>query len=214
MLRALVCLVVLPWAATVEAQSTSIAVDGRAGPRSVLAADREISLARSAAPASVSDDAAVWLWRGDKYSRAVEGTNGVECYVSRSWRTSIEPHCFDAEGAATIMLMEMRRVELRHVGLADSTVEHRIAADLASGRYRLPSRPALSWMMSSEQELIGDDGNPAGNWRPHLMIYYPHLTAEQLGLTGAPDIRHAILVDGGLPMSNLTIVVADFIDPR
>lgn len=214
MLRALFSLASLTFVVDLQAQSTSIVVEGRSGPRSVLAEDREISLARSAAPAAVSDDATVWLWRGDRYEGAAEGTNGVECYVSRSWPASIEPHCFDAEGAATIMLMEMRRVELRHVGLADSTVERRITADLAAGRYRLPSRPALSWMMSAGQELIGDDGNPAGNWRPHLMIYYPHLTAEALGLTGEPDIRHAILVDGGLPSSNLMIVVSDFIEPR
>lgn len=214
MLRALLCLASLTCGVSLYAQSTSIAVDGRAGPRPLLSEDREISLARSAAPAAVSDDATVWLWRGDQYERALKGINGVECYVSRSWPTSIEPHCFDAEGAATIMPMEMRRVELRHLGLADSTVELRITSDLAVGRYRLPSRPAMSWMMSAAQELIGDDGSPAGNWRPHLMIYYPHLTAEALGLTGEPDISHAVLVDGGLPTSNLMIVVSDFIEPR
>jgi len=212
-LAVVVALSLVP-ALSVPAQATGDSASTRAGPRELLPRDREIALARSAAPASVSDSAAVYVFGRDGYEIAVRGSNGVACYVSRSWPTSLEPHCHDGEGAATILPMEMRRVELLHRGTAPGAVERDIADGLANGRYRLPRRPAMSWMMSSAQRLISDDGRPAGAWRPHLMIYFPFLTGSELGLGAAPDPRHAILVYGGKPTSNLMIVVAEFINPK
>jgi hypothetical protein len=145
---------------------------------------------------------------------AEQGTSGVACYVSRSWIESIEPHCFDPEGAQSIMPMEMRRVELRHRGMSGDDIERDIGAGLSSGRFRTPRRPALSWMLSGAQRLVSDDGTPVGKWRPHLMIYYPYLTAAELGLGAVPDFTQAVLVDGGMPTSNLMIVTGEFVQPE
>ena len=65
---------------------------GRVGPRKTLPRAEEIALARSAAPASVSDSASVWVFTDTGYVLAERGSNGNACYVSRSWPTSIEPH--------------------------------------------------------------------------------------------------------------------------
>jgi hypothetical protein len=138
----------------------------------------------------------------------------VACYVSRSWVESVEPHCFDSEGAETILPIEMRTVELRHRGMAKDEVEREIAAGLSSGRFRTPRRPVLSWMLSGAQQLVSDEGTPVGKWRPHLMIYYPYLTAAELGLGPVPDFKGAVLVDGGTPTSNLMIVTSDFVQPE
>jgi hypothetical protein len=187
---------------------------GQSGPRKLLARAEEIALARSAAPADVSKGATVWVLTDSGYVVAEQGTNGVACYVGRSWIASVEPHCFDAEGAATILPMEMRTVELRHRGMSNEDVEREIAAGLSSGRFRTPRRPALSWMLSGAQQLISDDGKPVGSWRPHLMIYYPYLTAAELGLGAVPNLKGAVLVDGGTPTSNLMIVTTDFVQPE
>lgn len=184
---------------------------GQAGPRRILPPAEEIALARSAAPAVVSGKATVWVFTDSGYAVAEQGTNGVACYVSRGWIESVEPHCFDAEGAATILPMEMRTVELRHRGMSNEEVERELAAGLASGRFRTPRRPALSWMLSGAQQLINDDGTPVGRWRPHLMIYYPYLTAAELGLGQTPDLKGAVLVDGGTARSNLMIVTREFV---
>ena len=53
-----------------------------------------------------------------------------------------------------------------------------------------------------------------GSWRPHVMIYYPYLTAADVGLEGDPDLRGAVLVDAGRPTANFMIVVPKFIDPE
>jgi hypothetical protein len=103
---------------------------------------------------------------------------------------------------------------LRHHGRSSEDVEREIAAGLSSGRFRTPRRPALSWMLSGAQRLMSDDGKPVGRWRPHLMIYYPYLTATELGLGTVPDLKGAVLVDGGTPSSNLMIVTSDFVQPE
>jgi hypothetical protein len=187
-------------------------VTGPPGPRLLLERDHEVRLARSAAPASVSGGARVWLLENGTYVVADSGGNGVECYVSRSWPESLEPHCFDEEGARTIMRLEMRAVELAHAGMAREEAARQLSAGLADGTFRLPQRPAMSWMMSSAQVLFNDSGRRVGAWQPHLMIYYPYLTAEGLGL-GANDLAAGIVVDAGKPTSNLMIVVPAAVDP-
>jgi hypothetical protein len=203
-------LALLLWPVLLDAQS---ATAGRAGRRAMLPAAREIALARSAAPVAVGDSASVYVLTDTGYVLAVRGSNGVACYVSRSWPESIEPHCFDAEGAATIMPMEMRRVELLHQGRVADEVEREIALGLASGRYRLPRRPAMSYMMSGGQILYNDEGRRVGRWQPHLMIYYPFLTGSDLGLAG-DDPNSAILVDPGKPTANMMIILRQFVEPR
>ncbi len=183
---------------------------GRAGPRSVLDPDLEVALALSAAPPRVSDDATVLLWNGDGFEVGREGTNGVTCYVARSWPESLEPHCFDEEGSRTVLPIHLRQMELWHRGESAASIEAEIAEGLRTGRFRLPARPAMSYMMSPGQRLISDDGRPVGAWRPHLMIYYPYLTDSDLGLGGTPSTEAALVVDPGTPLSNMMIIVPDF----
>jgi hypothetical protein len=155
----------------------------------------------------------VWFFDHGRYVIADSGTTSVECYVSRSWPLSLEPHCFDAEGAATIMRMAMRGVELAHAGVSKTDAANRLALALAEGEFRLPMRPAMSWMMSAKQVLYSDQGQPAGAWRPHIMIYIPFLTTEMAG-TGTNDNPFAgMVVDPGKPTANLMVVVPRAVEP-
>lgn len=191
------------------AQSTT---SRKSGPRPVLDRDREISLALSAAPDRVSGGATVLVWNGDGFERGREGTNGVTCYVARSWIESLEPHCFDEEGSRTILPIHLRVMELRHAGHPEAEVDAVIADGLRSGTFRLPARPAMSYMMSAGQHLISDDGRAVGSWQPHLMIYYPYLTDAALGLGAPASTEAAVVVDPGTPLSNIMIIVPDFVD--
>ena len=175
-----------------SAQSESA---GQSGPRSMLDRDLEIALARSAAPSAVSETATVLAFTDHGYEVAVEGSGGVTCYVSRSWVKSVEPHCFDEEAAATILPMSLKTTEMRHEGKGQEEIDAVIAEGLRTGELRLPTRPAMSYMMSSAQVLYNDEGEFVGAWQPHLMIYYPYLTGEALGLMGPPSTDAAIIVD-------------------
>jgi hypothetical protein len=210
----LALIVVFPLAATspVHCQDDN-RHPGRTGRRSLLDRAFEVSLARSAAPSHVADSATVWVFTDTGYTVAGRGTNGVECYVSRGWPEALEPHCFDAEGASTILPMELRRVELLHRGKMPDVVEREIAEGLASGRYRLPRRPAMSYMMSAGQVLYSDDGHRVGRWQPHIMIYYPFLNAKDVGLAHS-DGKSAMVTGNGSATSTITVIVRDFVEPR
>jgi hypothetical protein len=185
----------------------------RSGHRRLLDRQTEIALARSAAPPSVSAAARVYVLTRNGYVVADPGTSGAACYVGRSWLDSIEPHCYDAEGAATIMPMEMRRVELYSQGRSREEVERVMADGLLDGTWRLPGRPAVTYMMSAAQVLFDDNGKHVGQWKPHLMIFTPFLTNEAIGVTGEPDIRGAMVNGPGTAEANLMVIVKDFIQP-
>jgi len=189
------------------------AAAGRTGPRIMLPREREIALARSAAPPAVSDDATVMILTERGFEVAETGRNGVTCVVNRSQPDSLEPHCFDAEGSATVLPIELRRTELLREGKSLAEIDREIGQGLVAGRYRLPRRPAMSYMMSSGQVLYDDDGTRVGKWQPHLMIFYPNLTPADLGLGGEPSSRAAVVVDPGQALSNIMVLVKNFVDP-
>lgn len=185
----------------------------RAGERPLLPRDREVALARSAAAPGFSDSASVFVLTASGYVLAEQGSNGIACYVSRSWPRSIEPHCFDSEGAASIMPMHMHEVELLHRGHTLEAARREVALLLLAGKFRLPRRPAMSWMLSAEQQLISDTGQPVGRWRPHIMIYYPFLenlpfTSSQSGIDGGT------VSEPGSAWSSIVIPVVDFVPVR
>ena len=205
-------LVALPiWTATAGAQAPGTYQSGR---RALLPRAREIALARSAAPPAVSDSATIYVLGEQGYEIAVRGTNGNTCYVDRSRVEAIAPQCFNAEGAATIMEMEMHRIALLHEQHSVAEADREIADGLASGRFRLPRRPALCYMMSAAQNLFDDDGKPVGHWYPHLMWYIPYITAVEIGLgkTGS-DGTTTIVQWEGSPLASVMIVVRDFLQP-
>lgn len=188
---------------------------GQSGPRDYvrLPEDREVALARSAAPDAVSADATVWVLRDGEYDIAVPGSNGNECFVARSHPQSLEPICFDPEGAATILRWEFAHFELRTAGKSSDELEVALAEAVGSGRLRMPNRPAMSYMMSSAQHLFDpESGRDAGNWRPHIMLYVPYLTNEAIGLTETS--ADVFVVREGTPMAHMIVVVPDFIDPK
>jgi hypothetical protein len=112
------------------------------------------------------------------------------------------------------MLMEMRHVELLHAGRSLAEAQREVQAAIDRGEILLPSRVAVSWMQSAAQQLIGDDGQPAGAWRPHLMLYSPHFSAADLGLSAAEGAGGIMVVDGGSPKAMLLIVAGEFVQPE
>jgi hypothetical protein len=183
----------------------------KTGRRIMLARDYEIALARSAAPPAVSARARVLVFTDSGYVVADSGSNGVTCVVNRSWPLALEPHCYDEEGAASVMLPELERAELAHRGVAQGEIDREIAAGVLSGRYRMPRRPALTYMMSAGQVLYDDNGRRVGAWKPHLMLYYPYLKSADLGLSSKDAARIGSVFGEGTPGSSLVVVMHEFV---
>lgn len=202
-----------------SAGDASVAQDGqpqaraaRAGRRAVLPAAEEVALARSAAPRSISANARVLALTDTGYAIIAEGSSRVTCVVNRSWDRSVEPHCYDPEGAATVMPIELQRNLLRHIGKSEDEISRELALGLVSGKYRLPSRPALTYMMSARQVLYDDSGKYVGSWRPHLMIYFPNLSNEAMALPAVPEMQIGMVGGGGRMESSLIVIMSAFAD--
>jgi hypothetical protein len=190
--------------------TTTIHAQSRTGARPTMDRASEIALARSAAPTQVSGNARVWIWNGTRYEVAERGSTGVNCFLSRAWVPSVEPHCLDAEASRTILPILMRKIELYAQGRTDSLVEREIAAGIRSGRFKLPTKPAVTYMMSAAQELVGGNGSAVGAWQPHLMIYYPNWTGEQAGLPGfVPDV--GFIENPGTPLAAFVVPLKTFV---
>jgi hypothetical protein len=149
----------------------------------------EMALAITAAPATLTADADVYVWRDGHFAKARTGSTGVACLVSRDARVDgVFPMCFDPEGARTLMLEEMMKTELYARHLADTTVQRQVTAAYTHGTLVYPTKPAIIYMMSSRQLLTTTDAKGThliGAWRPHVMIYLPHATAAQFALGSA-----------------------------
>src|SRR3984885_15000666 len=83
----------------------------------------ETALARSAAPASISDAAEVMVLRRDGYATAAKGSNGFVCIVERSWANVTDdaqfwnpkvraPHCFNPPAATTVLPLYLMKSKL------------------------------------------------------------------------------------------------------
>ena len=138
----------------------------------------EIALARSAAPASISNAAEVMVLRRDGYTTAVKGTNGFVCIVERSWGNTTNdaqfwnpkvraPHCFNSPAASTVLPIFLMKSKLVLAGKSKEDVAAAIASALDKKELPAPAPETLVYMMS-KQQYLNDDGK---SWHPHVMFY-------------------------------------------
>lgn len=152
----------------------------------------EIALARSAAPASISNDAEILVLGDRGYETAVKGKNGFVCLVERAWFASFgdpefwNPHtrgpdCLNAAAASSVLPVNLKRTEWVLAGL--SKTEMMARAKSSKDARKIPARGAIGYMLSKQQRL-GD----SGHWHPHLMFFEPHTAAAAwgAGYAGSP----------------------------
>ena len=178
-----------------------------------LVRGEEIRLARSAAPPAVSAHANVMVLEANRFVQAERGTSGVTCLVSRSEPQSLEPICYDPEASRTWLPIDIQSTEGRLDGRTRAEIKADVAEGLRTGRFRLPSRPVLAYMLSAAQDLYDEQGNHAGAWHPHLMIWTPHLTEADLGVPAEGSVRHVMVFESGTPMAQIVIPVPNAVTP-
>jgi hypothetical protein len=156
----------------------------------------EIALARSAAPASISNDAEILVMGEHGFNVAVKGKNGFVCFVERSfddssfndrqfWNADIRgPNCLNPAAARSVLPHILERTKWALSGVSKAGMMARTKAELAAHTYVMPEPGAMCFMMSKEQ-YVSDEG---GHWHPHLMFYVANADAAAWGanLTGSP----------------------------
>ncbi|MDE3217675.1 MAG: hypothetical protein KGO03_14800 [Gemmatimonadota bacterium] len=161
----------------------------------------------------MSKDAKIWVLENGHYVVAVNGTSGMACAVMRERANSLVPICGDAEADATVMAISRFETEQRLAGKTRAEIRAEVGRGIASGRFRLPKIPALTYMTSSEQVLTDPNGGHPSRFMPHLMVFYPNMHAKAMGIVGSNSMDIPIVGDDGTPLSRLVIVVRDWTEP-
>jgi hypothetical protein len=155
----------------------------------------EIGLARTAAPASISDRAEVMVLGREGYTTAVKGTNGFVCIVERSWGNATDapdfwnpkmraPHCFNPPAAKSFLLIYLMKTKLVLAGKSKTEIVQAVASALDTKELPALEPGAMCYMMSKQQYL----GDRDKSWHPHLMFFVPGSAEKSWGanLPGSP----------------------------
>lgn len=182
-----------------QAEKTSYSAMAPVGQYLVADKNAEIPLARSAAPASVSDGAKVLILGRDGLETGMKGTNGFVCVVERSWGASrlsrvLEsqstcPHCFNSAAATTFLPIFLMKTRLALAGKSPAGIAATIASALEKRELPPLAPGAMVYMMSKEQYL-NDTGT---SWHPHVMFIVSGDDEKSRGanLPGSPVIAAA-----------------------
>ena len=155
--------------------------------------EAEMSLARSAAPKSVSEDAEILVLTESGFQTAVKGTNGFVCMVARSWSADYDdpdfwdpkvhaPICYNAFAARSQVPATIKRTQAAMAGGSQAQIQAAVGAAIKSGDLYSAEAGSMAYMLSKEQYL----SNRVGHWRPHLMFFTPETDPKSWG-AGLPD---------------------------
>jgi hypothetical protein len=185
----------------------------------LMAKDAEIALARSAAPATISDGATIKVLTPSGYDVVSEGNNGFVCLVMRGWSAPTytptqfldlvydprirAPICFDPEAARTVMPYYELRTKLGMAGKSPDQIAAGVEAAYAQGD--LPQRVGVSfaYMWSADQYLFEE----AGAWHPHMMVFAPYYENAMVGGNEFGSPLPQVTDDAGTPFTVVVIPV-------
>ena len=154
----------------------------------------EIALARTAAPAALSNDASVLVLGAHGFETAATGANPFTCLVERSWDKPFDdpefwnqkmrgPVCMNEAAVRTVLPMILERAEWALLGVSKDQMADRSKTSTKANTP--PAIGAMSYMLSKEQYLSDDNGHP---WHPHVMFFSPAIEGSAWGadVTGSP----------------------------
>ncbi len=212
-------------ASVVRSQESAAAAYAQMAPiDQYLMTDRnaEIAMARSAAPASISADAEVWVLGRHGYETAVKGKNGFVCLVERSWMSPMDfaqfwnpkmrgPLCFNPPAVHSILPLTVKRTELVLAGQSKAQIIEGIKA--FDAKELPPLKPGAMSFMMSPQGYLNDQ---AGHWVPHLMFYIPLTDSKVWGadMSGSPVMLNPQFNGAPEPITEFMIPVATWSDGK
>lgn len=169
----------------------------------LMNAQSEITLARTAAPSSISTHATVLVLGVHGYTVAVKGKNGFTCLVERAWMQPFNkkpfwnlkfraPVCYNASAARSVLPYTVKRTALVLRGATEAQIQKTMLAAIAAKTLPIPQPDAIGYMMSKRQYL--DDQQKS--WYPHLMFYMPRADMARSGeVWGANRLRSPVVFD-------------------
>lgn len=187
----------------------------------LMARDAEIKLARSAAPADISDRATIKVLTTSGFEVAEQGDNGTVCLVMRGFSAPTytpaqfrdivhdprihAPICFTAPAAHSALPYYEMRTNLAIEGKSPDQIAAALQAAYVTGK--LPRREAVTvaYMWSAHQHL----GSGIDAWHPHMMLFAPYYENAMVGGNAFGSVLPQVSDDAGTPFSVIVIPVDD-----
>lgn len=152
----------------------------------------EITLARSAAPASISRDATILVLGRAGYETAVEGNNGFACMVARSWMGAFDwpefwnprvraADCMNPQSARSILPIAFLRSRLVMAGRSRAEMLSAIKTGFENSQLPKLESGAMDYMMSPSAYLTDEGDHNA----PHLMFLTAGVDGKDWGSDAA-----------------------------
>jgi hypothetical protein len=171
--------------AAFSVNSFSQSADSHGELPALMPVEREVALAKTAAPEYISSQASVYVLKRGGFVTQIKGTNGFTCLVLREAGGGIAPICYDAEGSQTIFPSKLYQTELLEQGKSWEEAEKAVYDAYAAGRFRAPRHAGIAYMLSTENHLHDPASGKTFSYPPHLMIYAPYAHNADIGATNA-----------------------------
>lgn len=148
----------------------------------------EITLALSAAPRQMRQDATVFVFGRSGYAKRKQGTSNINCLVNRdgyqAGDTALRPTCWDAEGSATILPIALKVGELIAQGKNAKEISEVVEDGFRKGHFNSPRKAGIAYMLRGDIQI--DPTSKAiskTTFPPHYMVYAPGVTNSDLGIS-------------------------------
>jgi hypothetical protein len=185
----------------------------------LMARDAEIALARSAAPAHISDRATVKTLTPSGFDVAHTGDNGFVCMVMRAFSAPTytpaqfrdlvydpavrAPICFAEPAAKDVMPYYELRTKLAIEGKSPDQIAEALQTAYVKGKLPRRDRVTFAYMWSAHQHL----GPGVGAWHPHMMVFAPFYENSLVGGNPFGSPLPHVSDDEGTPFTVVVIPV-------
>jgi len=182
--------------------------------------EAEVALARSAAPANITDKATIKVLTESGYQVAKQGDNGFVCVVMRGWSAPTftpapfrdlvyearvrAPICFNPVAARTVLPLQELRSKLGMQGKGPEQIAEGVQAAYVKGELPEMEGVAFAYMWSADQYLAPQ----IGAWHPHVMVYTPYYVNAMLGSNEFASELPFVSDDAGTPFA-VTVIPVD-----
>jgi len=183
--------------------------------------DAEISLAKSAAPSSISDHATIKVLTNSGFETAHDGDNGFVCFVMRGFTgaptftpvqfrmmsydpKTLAPICLNPQAAKIVLPYFELRTKLGIQGKTPEQIAGAVQDAYSNGEIPKRDQVSFGYMWSADQVL-----GPAGHWHPHIMVFAPSYENPMLGPNELGGHLPVVTDDAGTPFAVVVIPVDD-----
>jgi hypothetical protein len=187
----------------------------------MMARDTEISLAKSAAPASISGRATIKVLTENGFEVAHQGDDGFVCFVMRGFTgaptfspvqfrmmsydpKTLAPICLNPQAAKTVLPYYELRTRLGIQGKTPEQIADAVQDAYSNGEIPKRDQVSFGYMWSADQVL-----GPAGHWHPHIMVFAPSYENPMLGPNELGGHLPVVTDDAGTPFAVVVIPVDD-----